>query len=60
MKSAGYALMVIGVLGVIAGVVMMVAMHFHGKAYAALGVGAVLLIAGIVATYVIRPGKTVA
>lgn len=60
MKSAGYALLVIGVLGLIAGAVMLFGMSFHGKAYAVLAVGAVLLIAGIVSTFVIRPGKTVA
>jgi uncharacterized membrane protein HdeD (DUF308 family) len=49
-----YALIVLGIIGLAAGVYMLTA-NYHGKAYAVLAIGAVLLIGGIAGMFMARP-----
>ena len=46
-----YALLAVGVIVLAAGAYMRLGANFHGKAYAVLTVGAVLLIAGIIGMF---------
>ena len=62
-----YVLIALGVIGLVAGAFMRVGfkllLHssdFHGKAYAVLAVGAVLLIAGIVGMFMGKSGTKAA
>ncbi|MBV8694139.1 MAG: hypothetical protein JO125_00860 [Chloroflexi bacterium] len=49
-----YAVIALGVVVLIAGVYMLVGMHFHGKAYAVIALGVVCLAAGISAIFVTK------
>lgn len=51
-----YGVIVLGIIALAAGVYMLTA-NFHGKAYAVIAVGAVLLIAGVVGTFMSRAPK---
>lgn len=53
MKTISYVIALVGVLAIVAGIVLKVGGHHHGLE--ALAVGAVLLIGGLVASFVIKP-----
>jgi uncharacterized membrane protein HdeD (DUF308 family) len=52
-----YAAIVLGVIGLAAGVYMLTA-NYHGRAYAVLALGAVLLIGGVAGMFMARPKST--
>jgi hypothetical protein len=53
MKMISYVVAAIGVLGLIAGIVLKVTGHHHGLT--ALGIGAVLVVLGIIGAFVLKP-----
>lgn len=53
-----YVLVAVGILALLVGVVMRVAINFHGKAYAVLALGVVLLIVGIVGMFMGKSSRT--
>lgn len=53
--AVSYAIIALGIILALAGVYMHWGMHFKGKAYAAVAVGAVLLIIGIVNMVISKP-----
>ena len=55
-----YALLAVGIVALIAGVIMRVAVNFHGKAYAVLAFGGVLLVAGIIGMFMGKSSSTAA
>jgi hypothetical protein len=55
-----YALLALGVVALIAGVIMRVAINFHGKAYAVLAFGGVLLVAGIIGMFMGKSSSSAA
>lgn len=55
-----YALLAVGIIALIAGVVMRVAINFHGKAYAILAFGGVLLVAGIIGMFLGKSSNSAA
>jgi hypothetical protein len=55
-----YALVAFGIVVLIAGVVMRVAVNFHGKAYAVLAFGGVLLVAGIIGMFMGKSSNSAA
>ena len=55
-----YALLALGVIILAVGAYMRLAANYHGKAYAVLTVGAVLLIAGIIGMFMGKSGTKTA
>lgn len=55
MKTIGYIAAAVGVIVLALGVYWLVKNDHHYRQYVALGVGAVLIIAGLVSAFVIKP-----
>lgn len=55
-----YGLLALGIIALIAGVIMRVAINFHGKAYAVLAFGGVLLVAGIIGMFMGKSSNSAA
>ena len=58
MKTIAYVVVALGVLALIAGAVLKLTNHHHGLA--ALGIGAILVVLGIIGAFVLKPKASAA